>query len=264
MPFFDQGLLRYYAFNSLLDANVTHALFTRRGGVSPKPWASLNVGGTVGDDPSHVKKNRQRVIQSINKDPESIYDVWQVHGVNVICVEAPRPPNTPHKQADAMLTDKANVTLFMRFADCVPILLYDPHRCIVGIVHAGWQGTVQRIVAATVETMKKRYASSPADILAGIGPSICQRHYVVGEDVIDQVCSAFVGKASEILTYVNGNLKGPRAKLDLWTANRLILEDIGVKNIEISEVCTACNLEDWYSHRGESGNTGRFGGLISL
>ena len=184
MPFYDQGFLRYYAFNTLLDARVTHALYTRRGGVSHKPWASLNVGGTVGDNPTHVRINRKRAFNMMRRVPESLYDVWQVHGANVICAEAPRPQHAPHLQADAILTDKADVTLFMRFADCVPILLYDPHRCIVGIVHAGWLGTVKRTVAATIEVMKDRYGSSPADVLAGIGPSICQRHYEVGQDVI--------------------------------------------------------------------------------
>ncbi|MCK5315838.1 MAG: peptidoglycan editing factor PgeF [Anaerolineales bacterium] len=264
MPFFEDDLLRYYRFSSFLEAGITHAIFTRRGGVSTRPWYSLNVGGTVGDNPTRIRENLQRSLGAVGRTPDSLFDVWQVHGSEVVCAEAPRPKHIPHHKADAILTNKAGVTLFMRFADCVPILLFDPNRLAIGIVHAGWQGTVKRTVAAAIEVMKQRYLSMPVDILAGIGPSICRHHYEVGNDVIQKVYAVFGDDASKILSSANGKSDDHKAKLDLSTANRIVLEQAGVCEIDISNICTACNLDDWYSHRGEKGKTGRFGVLIGL
>jgi YfiH family protein len=264
MPFFEDDLLRYYSFSSFLEADLRHAIFTRRGGVSPRPWVSLNVGGTVGDRPSRVTENLQRSLTAIGRTPDSLFEVRQVHGAEVICGDAPRPKDIPHHKADAILTNKADVTLFMRFADCVPILLFDPNRLVIGIVHAGWQGTVKQTVATAIEVMKQNYLSKPVDILAGIGPSICKGHYEVGNDVIQRVYGVFGSDASKMLSSDNGKSDNRKAKLDLWTANRIILENAGVRKIEVSKICTACNMDDWYSHRGEAGKTGRFGALIGL
>ncbi len=253
--------LRYYTFASLEDAGVTHAVFTRRGGVSPEPWASLNVGGLVGDEKERIIENRRRSFQVLGKPPESIYDVWQVHGRDVVSAFSPRPLDFPHVKADAILTDTEGISLFMRFADCVPVLLFDPDRRVVGLAHAGWQGTVKRTVSATVDAMRDRYGVNPVNILAAIGPSIAAHHYEVGPEVIEQVESAFGMDAARLIT-TNGD--STHGQFDLWAANRLILEESGVKNIEITDFCTACRLEDWYSHRGEKGKTGRFGVLIAL
>lgn len=264
MPFSQNDAIRFYRFASFIEANVTHAIFTRQGGVSPKPWDSLNVGSTVGDHPSRVSENYKRALRAIDRQPESIFDVWQVHGVNAVCTEVPRQKDTPHQKADIILTDKTDVTLFMRFADCVPILLYDPNQRVIGIVHAGWKGTVKRAVSVVVNIMKNRYSSNPVDILAGIGPSICKNHYEVGSDVIQYVKYIFGNDTPKILSKINGKTNNPKAKFDLWTANRLLLEQAGVTKIEVANLCTFCHLEDWYSHRGEQGKTGRFGVLISL
>jgi polyphenol oxidase len=166
-----------------------------------------------------------------------------------------------HQKADAILTSSPGLTLYMRFADCVPVLLYDPVRRVVGLVHAGWQGTVVRTAAAAVERMMAEYGSRPADILAGIGPSIGPDHYEVGVDVIQRVQAAFPEHA-EALLQSNGSRE--RAHLDLWLANQVVLEEAGVKRIETAGLCTACDLDHWYSHRAEKGRTGRFGALIAL
>lgn len=262
MPFHQQDGIRYFTFESLSDAGVPHAAFTRHGGVSPRPWESLNVGGLVGDDPGRVVENRRRCFQSVGYQPESMYDVWQVHGVDVVCTSAPRPLDTPHRKADVILTDRAGVTLFMRFADCVPIFLYDPKRLVVGLAHAGWQGTVKRTASAAIAAMQDEYGSNPADILAGIGPSIGADHYEVGADVAGQVRAAFGGNADALLIAPDGD--GHPVQFDLWAANHLILEESGVRQIEVAGLCTACHLEDWFSHRGEKGQTGRFGVMIGL
>ncbi len=142
MPFHDTGSIKYFNFNNLDDSAVTHAVFTRRGGVSPAPWDSLNVGGYLGDELENTYLNRVRSFEALGRDPASVFDVWQVHGTEVICTDAPRPKDGVHTKADAILTNDPSITLFMRFADCVPILFFDPVQNVVGIAHAGWQGTV--------------------------------------------------------------------------------------------------------------------------
>ena len=147
----------------------------------------------------------------------------------------------------------------MRFADCVPILFYDPKKAVVGIAHAGWLGTVRGAARSAVETMQARYGCKPQDLLAAIGPSIGPDHYEIGPDVIERVRQAFGADADRLLETRTG-----RVYLDLWTANFLQLQKTGVEQIEMAKICTACHVEDWFSHRAEKGRTGRFGALIGL
>jgi len=259
MAFVESGGLKYYRFESFPLDELIHGIFTRLGGVSPEPWASLNLGGTVGDLRDHVIENRRRMFDAIQRPVESGFDVWQVHGVNVIATDRPRPLDASHEKADAILTSSPEITLYMRFADCVPILLYDPVKRVVGMVHAGWQGTVEQICRYTVEKMQSVYGSRPGDLLAGIGPSIGPDHYEVGPDVVARVRSSFNGDAKQLLCSREG-----RVYFDLWAANRLTLEKAGVKNIETAGLCTACDTTHWFSHRAEKGKTGRFGAAIAL
>jgi YfiH family protein len=259
MPFHQSGTIRYYTFDSLDDAGLVHAIFTRQGGVSPEPWDSLNLGGTVGDDPIRVAQNRQLIFRTIGRNPDTLYDVWQVHSADVVLAEAPRKFHIPHRKADAILTECPGVTLLMRFADCVPILLYDPIRHAAGLVHSGWPGTVKRVARAAVEAMHEAYGSHSSNLLAAIGPSIGSHHYEIGPDVENQVRGTFGTEADVLLPSANGGVQ-----FDLWAANRLILEECGVRQIELAGLCTVCHREDWYSHRGEKGRTGRFGVLMGL
>jgi YfiH family protein len=259
MPFHQSGLIRYFSFENMEAPSVIQAVFTRQGGVSPEPWDSLNMGGYLGDPLENTYLNRVRAFETLKRDPQSVFDVWQVHSAEVVCSDRPRPRNAPHQKADAILTDNPAITLFMRFADCVPVLFYDPVKQVIGIAHAGWQGTVKRVVSATVEKMAEFYGSHPADIRAGIGPSIAAHHYQVGPEVVQGVRETFGVQASAMLPSKNGSVY-----FDLWAANRLLLEQAGVEQIEISGLCTACNPQDWFSHRGEQGKTGRFGALIAL
>jgi YfiH family protein len=258
MPFQSHDKIRYYQFEQL-GHGLTHAVFTRRGGVSPVPWAALNLGSTVGDDLERVGENRGLALATLKLDSASVYDVWQVHGVEVAFAEAPRSPQIPHLQADAILTDRPGLILMMRFADCVPILLHDPVRKVAGIAHAGWMGTVRGTARFAVEAMQRRYGSNPADILAAIGPSIGPDHYEVSPDVVIQVRQAFGNDAASLLPVTTGPIK-----FDLWAANRMLLEQAGVSHVEVAGLCTACATEDWYSHRAEKGRTGRFGAIIAL
>jgi len=256
MPFQHQDNLRFFQFNTL---QAKHAIFTRHGGLSPEPWHSLNVGGTVGDDITRVRANRNMSLKVMRCMPDSVFDVWQVHSADVVCATAPRPDTESVRQADIILTDKPELTLYMRFADCVPILFHDPRKGVIGVAHAGWVGTLRDVATATINAMTKQYGSNPADVIAGIGPSIGPDHYEVGSDVILQVMQKFGDDSEQLLKSHNGKIH-----FDLWKTNRILLEKAGVEKIEVAEICTACNTNDWFSHRAEKGRTGRFGALITL
>ena len=253
-----QGL-KYYQFNSLINKSITHAIFTRQGGVSPYPYLSLNVGGTSGDSRENVVENRKRMFDCMNLPVESIFDVWQVHGKEIIYTRKPRSLNSEHKPADIILTDQPGVTLFMRFADCVPILLFDPHKNAIGIVHAGWQGTVLKVAEIAVGGMVRLFGSNPTDIIAGIGPSIGPDHYEVGNKVTAAVEENLKFLKEDVLVNKSG-----KKYFDLWKSNEVLLQSSGVKQIETARLCTACNLDDWYSYRKEGISSGRFGAMIGL
>jgi YfiH family protein len=259
MPYHHVDSIRYYTFELLNHPGITHAVFTRRGGLSPAPWASLNVGAVVGDEINRVVANRERAFRAVRRDPSSIFDVWQVHSAEVVCTDAPRKLDTPYVKADAILTQNPEVTLFMRFADCVPILFLDPIRKVIGLAHAGWLGTIKGVAPTTVKKMVSQYECKPGDILACIGPSIGPHHYPVGPEVVSQVENVFGDFAPRLLPEENGAVQ-----FDLWEANHWQLEQAGVRQIEVSSICTACEPDNWYSHRGENGKTGRFGALIGL
>lgn len=259
MPFRESNSIRYYT-SELLDLNyLKHAFFTRHGGISPRPWESLNFGALVGDSTENVSENYQRAFSALDCSLDSRFDVWQVHSTNVVFAESARLPHIPHIKADIIMTDNPALTLFMRFADCVPIMLFDPVKSVTGIVHSGWQGTVKQASAIAVKAMVERYGSTTADIIAVIGPSIGPQRYQVKQDVIAEVRKAFGENAGKLYYSLDDS-----TYLDLWEANRLILTQSGVHQIETVGICTATRVDDWYSHRQENGSTGRFGALITL
>jgi YfiH family protein len=258
MPLRESEGLSFFQFSQLQGYSLTQAIFSRHGGVSPSPWYSLNVGGTVGDEPSRVQENRRRSFHAVGRDLNDSFDAWQVHSANIIYVKSPRK-DAALEQADILITDRADVVLFMRFADCVPIFLYDPKTPAIAIAHAGWLGTVRRAGEVAVQAMVKEFGSKPNNLLAGIGPSIGPDHYEVGADVLDQLHSSFGAVASKFISSRNGS-----TYLDLWSANRFQLQEQGVRQVEMADICTVCHQEDWFSHRGEKGRTGRFGALLGL
>jgi len=260
MGFQERNGLQYYQFDLFKGYPLFHAVLTRQGGFSKSPYTSLNTGGTVGDVPKVVLANHRKIYETFDYPFDSRFDVWQVHGNKVVCTDVPKDENAPHIMADGILTDNANVTLMMRFADCVPILLYDPVHQVIGIAHAGWQGTYKQVARAAVEKMMGCYGSRPKDILAGIGPSICQACYEVGQEPLNAFTEAF--GETQAKRYFRE--QGGRLYLDLWTPNQDILRSAGVENIEISGICTAEHLGNWFSHRAEGGKTGRFAVLMAL
>jgi YfiH family protein len=252
------GDVRYYQFESLQHSDVVQAVFTRQGGVSPAPYASLNLSISTGDARENVAANRRRAFRALGREPESIADLWQVHSADVVVVDSPLGEDGRSPKADALVTDRPEVTLLLRFADCVPILLFDPVRRVIGVVHAGWRGTLLKAPAVAVKTMAEHYGSRPADILAGLGPSIGPCHYAIGPEVVEQTRTAFGAEADPLL------IPNHSYHLDLWAANALALRQAGVEQIEVSAMCTACRTAEFFSHRGERAQTGRFGALIAL
>jgi hypothetical protein len=260
MPFHHKHEVKYYTFEALEQQPLTHAVFTRRGGVSHAPWGSLNMGMSVGDARDNVQQNKQRAFEAIERDLSGFADSWLVHSKDVFIYDQPDPPDFDNQtKADIILTDNPAVSLFMRYADCVPLLFYDPEHHAIGLAHSGWKGTVLKVGQAAVKAMQARYGSDPAKMIAAIGPSISAERYEVGEDVIREVQAAFGKDAAVVLPRFNDSVH-----FDLWRANQLTLEQIGVGTVELAGLCTATHPEDWYSHRGEGGNTGRFGVLIGL
>ncbi len=258
MPFQRMGSLRFYQFETLTHPGLAHAIVTRQGGVSPYPWHSLNVGGNVGDDSTRVRENLKRACMVIGRDPDSIYDVWQVHSSRVVRAQSPRSGGELI-QADVLICNDPNVTLLMRFADCVPIFFYDPVRKAIGLAHSGWLGTVRGAPVDAVRAMVEAFGTHPEDLCVGIGPAIGPDHYPIGPEVVDSIRDTFGANAGNHLQNHDGEVY-----LNLWSANRELLEGEGVRSIEVAELCTACNLEDWYSHRAEGRITGRFGAMIAL
>ncbi len=143
--------------------------------------------------------NHEKLFMVFGRPYSSRFDVWQVHGKTILFGDAPRPPEKKHPPADGIFTDKPEVTLIMRFADCVPLVFHDPVQKVVGIVHAGWQGTLLRIGAEAVSAIGKRYGSLASDLRVGLGPSICGKCYQVGEEVRQQFLKAWGNKADHFL-----------------------------------------------------------------
>ena len=256
---FKQEGLVYYKFDSFDDLALDHAIFSRIGGNSQGPYSSMNLGGTNGDNPKAVVANHEKLFQVFGRPYSSRFDVWQVHGKTILFSDAPRPPAKKHPPADGIFTDKPEVTLIMRFADCVPLVFHDPARKVVGIVHAGWQGTLLRIGAEAVSAIARHYGSSASDLRVGMGPSICGECYQVGEDVQKQFLKAWGSDAEQFFLNKEDGLY-----LDLWGANEWVLREAGVGRVENSGFCTAEKLDEWYSYRKEKGVTGRFAVVIAL
>jgi YfiH family protein len=253
----DRSGIVFYRFARLAqESDLDHALFTRLGGVSRRPFASLNMGHTVGDDGEAVATNHRRALAALGWGVQEVATCHLVHGARVgIATADDRGQVRP--ATDALVTAEPGVLLFLRFADCVPVLFYAHKQRVVGIAHAGWRGIPAGVIPATVQTMRKVYGCQPADIWAGIGPSIGPCCYQVGTDVVEQIVPAVNGGYP--FRAVNGAIH-----LDLWAAIEHQLEAAGVGDIDTAHICTACRRDEWFSHRAEKGKTGRFGVALGL
>jgi len=247
--------LRYYRFESL---PVSHGVFTRLGGVSREPFASLNLSLSVPDDPQAVMENRDRFYAAMGVERSAAVRTIQVHGAHVAAAGR-ADVSIVQPATDGLVTTTPNLPLVMAFADCTPIMLYDPVRVAAGIAHAGWRGTVAGVCQAAVQRMVEAFGCRPADIRAAIGPAIGPCCYEVGPEVVTAVTAA-LGRTDGLFR------PGPngRPHLNQWAANERALRQAGVRQIEQAELCTACHVDEFYSHRAENGRTGRFGAIIVI
>jgi YfiH family protein len=249
--------LAYYTFNSLNAHALIHAISTRHGGTSPAPFDALNLSRSTGDNPANVQTNMNRLLAALALAPATLVQASQAQADGVAIVDT-RHCGAIVPGVDALLTQTPGVTLILRFADCVPILLFDPVRRAIGLAHAGWRGTVLKIVTRTAQTMFDSFGTRPHDLVACIAPSIGPCCYRIGEDVSAQVRNAF-GNVDDILIPQSDGIH-----LDLWQANATQLRALGVEQIEMANLCTAHRTDEFFSHRAEHGKTGRFGAVMHL
>lgn len=247
---------------------IDHFVTTRRGGSSRPPYNALNLSFNVGDDPETVLNNRTTVAEALGIALANLTTARQIHDAHVkIVSEALRGRGSTDYQSaiegtDAMVTNVAGVCLMVLSADCVPILMYDPAKEVIGVVHAGWKGTLCLIARKTAKVFQEQFGSSPHDIRAGIGPSIGPCCFEVGPEVISQARDR-LGTSKEYIRNKSANGKG---YFDLWGANlrQLVQAGIPEKNIEVAQMCTCEHADVFFSHRSDKGQTGRFGAGIVI
>ena len=248
-----------YTFDSLAGLPLRAHVSTRHGGVSPEPWRSLNFSVLRGDEPQRVRANRARLAEAVGVDAADFVTCRQMHGTGIAKVDW-TDAGTMKDHCDGLVTDAPGLPLFLVFADCVPVLLFDPAHRALGVCHAGWRGTVNGAAAAALWTMQAAYDTDPAQVVACIGPSIGPASYAVGEDVI-ALAHAKLPDAEQLFSYPNG-LTG-QAHFDLWEANRrqLIAAGVPADAVEVAGIDTATHTDDFFSHRAEKGRCGLFGML---
>lgn len=245
-----------YSFDSLAQQAITAHVSTRHGGVSPAPWHSLNFSVSRGDTPENVRANRVRLAAALGRSPEEFVAARQVHGTGVAKVD-PSHAGTVQDGVDALITDVPGLPLSLVFADCVPIVLFDPVTRSLGVCHAGWRGTVNGAAVATLWAMQAAFGASPDAVQVGIGPSIGPTSYEVGDEVVNMA----MAKLAQPERYFHKPEGKDRYHFDLWQANAGQLIEAGVRadGIEIAAIDTAQHTDDFFSHRAEQGRCGLFG-----
>ncbi len=240
--------------SSLLDT-LPHGMFTRFGGVSEPPFASLNLSYGVGDSPENIAANRQIVKQHLGI--KHLVSAVQVHGDRVLAV-ADVGQDVEYEGADALVTSQRGVGLLIQQADCQAVLFHDPVREVIGAAHNGWKGSVLNIIAAMVRLMRERYGCDPAESRAVISPSL------------GPCCAEFVNWRQELPAFMHRH-QIRENHFDFWAVSREQLIEAGVQaaQIETVGICTVCD-QDFFSYRravreqGRPSRTGRCGSVIAL
>lgn len=264
MKLHEKNGIPYLKFELFPDnKRVQHAVFTRQGGVSPPPFDSLNLSVSVDDDQSNVFANRASAYGTHGRSNDTLVHAHLKHSVMV--AEVTRKNYGQYVgPADGLITRERGCGLTMNYADCSPILLYDPKRRAIGLGHAGWKGAVLDFPRCLVFAMRSRYGSKPESLLAAVGPSIGPCCYQVSQNVISAVQSNFDDPEQLLLPDDADDSDESRRRFDLPQANRQRLVEVGVRKIEMSEYCTSCQSDLFFSHRRDHGHTGRFGVLLLL
>lgn len=247
---------------------VRHGFSTRLGGVSEGDYASLNLSFTRGDKEEAVKENFRRIGEAIGVRCEDMVFTQQTHTTNVrVATEADRGMGIlrprDYTDVDGLVTNVPGLCLVTFFADCVPLYFLDPVKKAIGLSHSGWRGTVGKIGKTTIEMMQEQYGSNPSDILAAVGPSICQDCYEVSEDVILQFKACF---EEEFWSELFHGKENGKYQLNLWKANELIFLEAGIKkeHIAVTNLCTHCNSKILYSHRMTGERRGNLCAFLAL
>ena len=255
----------YYTFPAFDEIPfVRHGFSTRLGGVSEGIYASMNLSFTRGDEDERVRENFRRLCGAIGVPAQQTVVSAQEHHTNLhVCTEADCGRGVTRERGytdiDGLLTDRTGVVLCTQYADCVPLFFVDPVRRAVATSHAGWRGTVARIGAVTVERMCREYGCKRENILAAVGPSIGPCCFEV---------DAPVQQAFAALDEADGCIRPAGAKfyIVLWAVNRRILEAAGVPaaHITVTDLCTRCHPDVFWSHRAAGGQRGSLAGFIAM
>ena len=244
--------------------NVRHGITGRIPGLAP---AEANIGYGAPRDRDAAWIERQRWSNAAGINPLAISTVHQVHGRGVVRVDFEESGrggplgSSSLGQADALMTNSPGVAVMTLHADCLPIILVDPGVLAVCVIHSGWRGTVADVPGAAIAAMVEQFGASPERIVAMIGPGIRSCCYEVGDEVIAGWREVAGDSANESIEV------GPRRwHLDLPKANRWLLMRAGIspEHIDDQALCTRCNGDQWFSHRGQGPETGRFAAMVGI
>jgi YfiH family protein len=256
----------YYTYELFMpfSPQIACVTSTRLGGISPNPFHSLNLSTRVGDDEKNVNENRLRLCRAMEIGPDRVTQAQLVHGNNIEVITGSSPKSFSYKfpETDGLVTNSINRPLFIPVADCAAVAFFDPQKRVIGMLHSGWKGVVNRINQKMIETMRVTYGSDPSDILVGVSPCLGPCCYEVRQDFISTFTGAFPAKAKDFfLPQIDDTIH-----FDMWSALRWQLEESGIapEHIEGPTLCTACCVDEFYSYRKESGKTGRFASIIVL
>ena len=252
-----KGTLEYLAAEGI---GVPHCFTTRRGGVSTGIYNSLNLAVGKDDTLENVEKNLHILGDALGFDPAKLVLTRQIHSDIVRVVtesDCNGPCHRDYPECDALVTNTPGVSLLIFTADCTPLLFWDPVTGAVGAAHAGWRGTAQKIGAKVVQTMVREFGCRPEDIRAAIGPNIAQCHFETDRDVPDAILASY---GSEAEAYIEK--RDHKYHLDLKAINALAIKGEGVRSVEISDACTYCQCDRFWSHRVTQGQRGSQGAVI--
>ncbi len=259
---FHEGEVPYITFQKLSEAGVTHGFSTRMGGVSKGIYASMNLSYNRGDDKESVDENFRRIGKAIGFDSRKLVFSNQIHNTQIHKVTE-KDCGKVMTGMDGLVTNVKGIPMYTGYADCVPLFFYDPVKEVAAMAHSGWRGTVGRIGAKMVKVMEQEYGCQKENIIAAIGPSICQDCYEISEDVAREFKKEFCECSWE--EYLEDKRNG-KYQLDLWKVNEIILLGAGIikEHLDITDICTCCNHEYLFSHRASHGKRGNLGAFIVL
>lgn len=228
---------------------ISHGLFTRRGGVSQGDFSSLNVGFSSGDNRERVNQNREKVLELTGA--EKMVAVNQVHGTDLFLYTDPGNCGE-FVEADAMITNLPGAALMIQTADCQPVMLYDPVKKVIANIHSGWRGSIQNIIGRTIQAMSREFGCDPIGMVGGVGPSL------------GPCCAEFVNYKKE-LPEKFWSYKDEKECFDFWAVSEAQLQEAGLKkeNICLGRMCTKCNPDLFFSYRRYK-VTGRLASAICI